>query len=178
VIPGFIPVESLNANHDLSQFSCGKAAMDNWLRRHALANQQLDSSKTFVTCPTSDRQRVGGYYSLTVASVQRENAPATVSEGMPPYAIPVVVLARLARDEKFANAHLGAALLKDALIRTVRVASEVGIRAMFVDALDDEARGFYERFQFERSPVSEHQLFLPMNRIRASVVAAGLPMRP
>lgn len=89
-----------------------------------------------------------------------------------------MLLARLAVDQAFHKMHLGSALLRDALIRTVRVSTDAGIRAMLVDALDEEARGFYEHFGFEQSPANDLQLFLPMSRIRASVVAAGLPMEP
>ena len=101
---------------------------------------------------------------------------------MPNYPIPVMLLARMAVDENFRRpirkSRLGSALLKDALIRTVKVADDVGLRAMVVDALDADARGFYERFHFEQSPTHELQLFLPMTRIRASVVAARLPLKP
>lgn len=174
---GFIPPAPLTPEHDRTRFSCGKSSLDHWLRRYALANQGLDSSKTFVICPADDPRRVVGYYSLSVGSVVHEKAPPSVEEGMPPYDIPVIVLARLAVDERFRrpalDVRLGEALLCDALVRAVGVAEDVGIRAMLVDALDEEARGFYVRYGFEPSPVSGPQLFLPMARIRASIEAAG-----
>jgi predicted N-acetyltransferase YhbS len=89
-----------------------------------------------------------------------------------------MLLARLAVDRAFQKMRLGSALLKDSLLRTVKVASDTGIRALLVDALDEEARSFYEHFGFEQSPTNDLQLFLPMARIRASVVAAGLPTQP
>jgi GNAT superfamily N-acetyltransferase len=153
--------------------------LDGWLQKYALANQRLDSSRTFVTCPDFNPNQVVGYYSLTVGSVQHEDSPDAVRKRMPSrYPIPIMLLARLAVDQAFHKMHLGSALLRDALIRTVRVSTDAGIRAMLVDALDEEARGFYEHFGFEQSPANDLQLFLPMSRIRASVVAAGLPMEP
>ena len=144
-----------------------------------MANQELGSSRTFVTCPEDSPQRVVGYYSLTYASVQHEDTPPDVREGMPRYPIPVMLLARLAVDGDFRSpsrpTRLGSALLKDALIRAVRAAEEGGLRAVMVDALHDQARRFYERFGFEPSPTHEFQLFLPMARIRASLLAAGDP---
>lgn len=170
----------LAPEHDVSRFDCGKSSLNHWLQKYALSNQRLDSSKTYVTCPADDPTRVVGYYSLTVSSVQHFDAPAETREGMPRYPIPVMLLGRMGVDQEFRSPNrktrLGSALLKDALLRSVRVAEEVGLRAMVVDALDEDARGFYERFQFEQSPTNELQLFLSMNRIRASLLAAGVPM--
>ena len=150
--------------------------MDRWLKRHALVNQELGSSRTFVTCPRVEPKRVVGYYSLTFASVQHEDTPANVQEGMPRFPIPVILLARLAVDLDFRapqrTAHLGSALLKDALIRAVRASEQGGLRAVMVDALHESARNFYLRFGFEPSPTHELQLFLPMSRVRASLLAA------
>ena len=177
--PGFPPVEPLAGSHDISGFDSGKPPLDNWLRTYALANQRLDSSRTFVICPDFNPQKVAGFYSLTVGSVQHEDSPQTVRERMPAhYPIPVMLLARLAVDRTFHKMRLGSALLKDSLLRTVKVTSDTGIRALLVDALDEEARSFYEHFGFEQSPTNDLQLFLPMARIRASVVAAGLPTQP
>jgi predicted N-acetyltransferase YhbS len=180
MVPGFRPTETLTGTHDVSAFGCGKSALDTWLKRHALGNQDLGSSHTFVVCPELDPARVVGYYALTVGSVQLENAPIEVQKDMPPkFAIPVMVLARLAVDSRYRppvqKLGLGKALLKDALIRTVRVANEAGVRAMLVDALDHDAKGFYERYEFIASPIDELPFFLPMNRIRASVLAADVP---
>lgn len=151
--------------------------MDMWLKKYALSNQELGSSRTFVTCPDDDAGWVVGYYSLTFASVQHEDTPRDVREGMPRYPIPVMLLARLAVDIDFRSprrvTHLGSALLKDALLRSVRAAEEGGLRAMMVDALHDEARHFYERFGFEAAPTHDLQLFLPMSRVRASLLAAN-----
>jgi len=175
VVRGFRPTEPLSGAHHVEEFQCGKRPLDRWLKNHALDNQALGSSRTFVTCPEADPRRVAGYYSLTFASVQHENTPIDVREGMPKYPIPVMLLARLAVDLEFRpprqKTRLGSALLRDALIRTVRAAEEGGLRAVMVDALDEEAGEFYRRFGFEQSPTHELQLFLPMSRVRASLRA-------
>jgi predicted N-acetyltransferase YhbS len=178
MVPGFTAAVTLTQIHDVSEFNCGKPALDSWLRRHALANQELGSSRTFVVCPEIAPARVVAYYALTLGSVQLDAAPPEVSEGMPPrFAIPVMVLARLAVDARYRSPaqklRLGKALLKDALVRTLRVANEAGVRAMFVDALDEDAKGFYERHGFIPSPTGDFQFYLPISRIRASVLAAG-----
>ena len=85
---------------------------------------------------------------------------------MPRYPISVMILARLAVDEHQAGQGLGKALLKDALLRTAQAADIAGIRALLVHAKDDEARAFYEHFDFEPSPTDPYHLFLLMNDLQ------------
>jgi GNAT superfamily N-acetyltransferase len=53
---------------------------------------------------------------------------------------------------------LGAALLKDAIGRTLAAASSAGIRSLAVHAKDERARGFYEHFGIRPSPSEPLQL--------------------
>jgi predicted N-acetyltransferase YhbS len=81
--------------------------------------------------------------------------------------VPVILLARLAIDQKEQGAGLGAGLLKDALSRASSAAEEIGARAVLVHAQDDEARAFYEHVDFEPSPTHLLHLFLLMKDLRA-----------
>ncbi|MGH6944822.1 MAG: N-acetyltransferase, partial [Geminicoccaceae bacterium] len=58
--------ELLNARHDLSQFSCGRPALDNWLKTRALANQEKGFTVVMVV---HDEGRVVGYYGLAPSAV-------------------------------------------------------------------------------------------------------------
>jgi GNAT superfamily N-acetyltransferase len=158
-------VEKLSDEHLLDPFECGKPSLDDWLKRYALANQKLDSSQTYVVQRNSI---VVGYYSLTVGSVSKKEAPSRIGRGMPNYPIGVILLARLAVDHRERGAGLGGALLKDALTRCVSAADSVGARAVVVDALDEEARSFYEHFNFGRCPGNDLRLMLKIQDLRAS----------
>jgi GNAT superfamily N-acetyltransferase len=81
----------------------------------------------------------------------------------------VVLLARLAVDKSLTKKGIGAALLKDALVRVSNAADIVGARALLVHAKDDEAKSFYEHFGFEPSPSDPLHLFLLMKDIRAAI---------
>jgi predicted N-acetyltransferase YhbS len=65
----------------------------------------------------------------------------------------------------------GAGLLKDAMLRTLQAAHIAGIRAFAVHAKDDEARAFYEHFDFVSSPTDPYHLFLLVKDIRAALKA-------
>lgn len=156
-------IEKLSSSHDLSAFDCGKESLNAWLRRFALANQLSDSAQTYVGVQEG---MVKGYYSLTVASVAPDEAPARISKGLARHPIGVVLLARLAADKSEQGHGIGGGLLKDALSRALSAAETVGVRAVLVNAIDAQARGFYEHFGFQRSPVDEFELMLLMKDIR------------
>jgi len=81
--------------------------------------------------------------------------------------VTVILLARLAVDQKEQGKGLGRALLKDALLRALQVADLVGCRAVLVHAKDSSAQAFYSQFGFEPSPSNELHLFLLMKDITA-----------
>ena len=110
---------------------------------------------------------VAGYYSLAVGSVRRADAPGRAGKGLARHPIPVMILARLAVGRTRQGKGLGRLLLRDALLRTL----QAGIRALLVHAKDDEARAWYESFDFEPGPTDPRHLFLLMKDIRAN---AGL----
>ena len=150
-------VEKLSPDHELSAFSCGTPALDTWLKRFARQNQAAGASRTYVVHRAN---RVVGYYALAAGSVERQEAPDRVSRGLARHPLPVVILARLAVDQTEQGSGLGRALLKDALLRIANAVDVIGVRAVLVHAKDENARRFYERFDFEPSPIDPLQLFL------------------
>ena len=165
-LPPPLAVEKLADKHLLSDFDCGKPPLNDWLKRFALQNQRMDSSRTYVVHRNSV---VVGYYSLTAGSIEKQHAPTRIGKGMPDYPIGVIVIARLARDHRAHRTGLGAALMKDALARCASAADIIGARAVFVHAIDAEARSFYEHFNFERCPENAMHLMLLMKDLRANL---------
>ncbi len=151
----------LTGAHRLEEFRCGEPALDEWLQRHALNNQQSGASRTFVI---ADQDRVIGYYALAAGSVTRTDAPPRLRRNMPD-PIPVAVLGRLAVDERWQQAGLGASLLKDALLRCRAAAVEIGFVAVLVHALSENAKAFYQRAGFLESPIHPLTLVLPIKSI-------------
>jgi GNAT superfamily N-acetyltransferase len=159
-------IEKLRADHDLTNFDCGKDDLNRFLQRYALPNQQANSALTYVACRG---KAVIGYYSLTVGAVAHAEATERVKKAMPRYPIPVMILARLAVDSSERGRGLGKALLKDALLRTTQAGHIAGIRALLVHAKDDEAKAFYEHYDFEASPTDPYHLFLLMKDLQRLV---------
>lgn len=149
----------LTAAHELSDFSCGYASLDEWLRRRALANQDTGASRTYVL---AEGERVIGYYALAAGSVALLETPGRLRRNMP-NPIPVMVLGRFALDLRWQGRGLGADMLRDAVLRTQQAANIGGMRALLVHAIDDRAAGFYLRWGFQPSPMAELTLFLPLH---------------
>jgi GNAT superfamily N-acetyltransferase len=116
---------------------------------------------------------VVGYHALAGASIEHLDATHRAAKGMPRHQIPALLLARLAVDESVKGRGLGAFLLRDAMMRTLSVSEQVGIRLLLVHALNDDARPFYEHFGFEPSPTDPMNLQMIVKDIRASLEAAA-----
>jgi GNAT superfamily N-acetyltransferase len=152
--------EALSSSHQLAEFVSGEVVLDDWLKQRGLKNQALGAARTFVVCKTGMKQVVG-FYSLATGSVNHVETTGSLRRNMPD-PIPVIILARLAVDVSFRGKGLGADLLHDAVLRCYRVAENIGVRAIMVHALTEEAKGFYLHHGFKASQTQERTLFLKL----------------
>lgn len=159
----FTPVAVLDSSHDRAQFDCGVEALNVYLRKYALQNQRKGIVRNYVTCRDS---RIVGYYSLAYGSAAQADAPPALAKGIGKYPIPVMILARLAVDVRERGQGLGRALLKDATLRTLQAADIAGLKAIFVQAKDEQAEQFYTRWGFIASPGDPLHLFFPLDPLR------------
>lgn len=153
--------------HDLRSFDSGNRELDEWLRRHAPAAQQMDSARTFLL---TEGGRILGFFSLTMGSVRREEAPARLVRGMPGYPVGMVLLARLAVARSEQGRGRGALLLAEALRKAVAAGEAAAARLVVVDAIDEDAASFYRRHGFVPTPEHPLRLYRRMRDIRASLV--------
>jgi len=156
-------IQKLDRNHIVAAFDCGHEDLNRYIARFALNNQSAGSAQTYVAITDSN---VVGYYSLAVGAVAHSQAPVRMVKGLARHPVPVMLLARLAVDNEAKGRGLGAALLHDALARTLQAADIAGIRALIVHAKDDEARRFYEHFNFDPSPTDSYHLYLMIKDLR------------
>jgi GNAT superfamily N-acetyltransferase len=159
--------ELLTSAHDCSAFSCGKPALNKYIKKYALVNQKNEISRTYIT---TKENRVVGYYSLAFGSISHTEATQKIKEELPQYPIPIILLARLAVDVREKGRGLGKALLRDAMLRTLQAADIGGLRAMLTHAKDEEAKSFYEKYGFESSPINELHLMLGIKDIRSNLI--------
>ena len=146
--------EPLAPDHELDAFESGVATLDEWLKRRARRNEAEGASRTFAICVG---RRVVGYYSLAAGSILHTAATGKVRRNMP---VPVLLLGRLAVEGAWHRKGLGADLLSDAVLRAMGAAKTIGVRAILVHAISDEAKAFYEKHGFRSSPVEPMTLMI------------------
>jgi len=151
---------------DLNQFDCGNEELNAWLQRHAFASHKADLARTYLAL---HGETVAGYVSLTTGSVRPEDAPKRLARGMPRYPIGTILIARLAVDISYQGRHLGSRLLAEALRRAVAASDAAAARLVVVDAIDDDAVGFYRRWGFIDAPENPRRLYRKMSDVRASL---------
>jgi GNAT superfamily N-acetyltransferase len=166
----FALVIPLAPPHDTTAFDCGSKAQTEWLRRYALQAQTAGTSRVYVTTAPGS-PTILGYYALAAGSVEPAEASDRLRKGTGRHPIPVVILTRLGVDIRAQGIGLGAALVRDALLRAAAAADVIGVRALLVHAESDSARAFYEHIaEFEPSPTDPLHLVLLMKDLRRALV--------
>ncbi len=161
-----LALEPLDDEHRVAAFDCGVAALNDYLIRRALSDQQAGKSRTLVA---ARGKRVVAFVSLAAASVEPDTATGRVAKGQGSQGVPVILLARLAVDAREQRRGLGTAMLVEALARCARAAELVGVRAILVHAKDEHARSFYKKYEFEASPTHPLHLFMLMKDVRKNL---------
>lgn len=149
----------LESSHVRGHFNSGSEQLDRYLREQATQDSRRRIAACFVAL--TDEQRIAGYYTLAAASIPLVDLPDKTAKKLPRYpAVPAVLLGRLAVDQAFKGSGLGAALLADAITRSVK--AEIASFALIVDAKDEAAASFYIRHGFISFQDQPRLLFLPL----------------
>jgi hypothetical protein len=159
----FSEAEKLNKSHFIKDFDCGNNALNDYLKKYALQNQNKNISNTFVVKKDSI---VIGYYTLTFGGVTKNCLPDSLNKHLPNYQIPVMILARFAVELKEQGKGLGKALLKNAILKTLLASEIAGIKAIMVNAKDKKNKIFYKSYGFQESNIDELNLFLSIESLK------------
>jgi GNAT superfamily N-acetyltransferase len=156
-------IEKLRRDHSIDAFDCGQEDLDSRLRKYALLNQGAGAAQTYVGLVGDV---VIGYYSLAVGQIEYNDAPERLRNGLARHPVPIMLLARLAVDKNWQQQGVWRSLLRDAVLRTMQAADIAGIRALAVHAKDEQARRYYEQFDFVASPADPLQLLVLLKDVR------------
>ncbi len=165
VEPRVTAPEHLQAHHDFAGFDCGEPELNDWLRLQGLKNEASGASRTYVICA---ERRVVGYYALATGAIARAAATGKVRRQMPD-PLPVMIIGRLAVDTRHQGHGLGYGLLRDALLRTLQVAEQTGIRAVLLHAMTAEEKRFYQRAGFQESPIDPMAMMITIADIERAL---------
>lgn len=158
-------VEPIRSRHDRESFDCGEASLNEFLKKYARQNEDLNLSRTCVA-RLPDDLRVLGYYSLSAGQVNAADLPPEEARRLPCYPVPVVLIGRLAVDRSAQGRRLGYGLLVRALERAYQVSKEIGVYAVAVVAINEAARAFYLKCGFKELLDDGMHLFVSVKTIR------------
>jgi GNAT superfamily N-acetyltransferase len=158
-------IQHFDRTHDRSGFDCGQPSLNDFLSRLVTQYEKRGIGRTYVLVPEGEN-RVLGYYTLASGQLVLSDLPDGVAKKLPRHPIPVVLLARLAVDRTVQGQKLGELLLRNAFQRSLDVATQLGNFAVTVDAIDERAVQFYEKFGFVRLKNRSDRLFLMLETLR------------
>lgn len=156
-----IQFQALQDSHDTAGFTCGVAALDQWLWGIARQHISKGISRTFCAVDADSPAQILGYYSLTVAELDTDKLPKDVARKLPRRA-PLVLIGRLANAVTARGQGVGSLLLIDAMRRIVEVSNNVGVTLILVEAKDEQAASFYQHYGFVPLPDTPLRLVLPV----------------
>jgi GNAT superfamily N-acetyltransferase len=168
-----IVIRRLEEHDEVENFDSGDDALNNYLKRHAWVNQaRISIGVSYVAVDEGAPGTVLGYFTLAMASADRDAFPKKYVRGLPPYDLPLILLARLAVDRRFAGRGVGHVLISEALHIGLRVADEVGCRCIITDAYRGRV-SWYARYGFVAiegaTETGPQKMFLDMRTVRSSL---------
>ena len=155
-------IEPLNATHDRVAFHCNVEALDRYINNQAGQDIKRRISRIFIAALPNNPKEIMGYYSLSTLSIELSQLPEKLVRKLPKHPIPAALIGRLAVSKNAQGCGIGKMLLVDAIKRTLSVSDQIAIYAMVVDAINDNAKGFYQQFGFARLSDDSPRLFLPL----------------
>ncbi len=129
----------------IENFHCGDEIVDTWVKRHSATARKRGTAVIYVTYCEGN---VAGFYTLSTHSVARGDIDGGWLSRNAPYQVPTVLLGMMGVDEKYKGLGLGAQLLRDAILNSMKIAELAGARALVVDPTGDAAASFYQHFGF------------------------------
>lgn len=168
-----ISIRRLESDDLLDQFDCGDHPLNDYLKRHAWANQSRNLiGVTYVAVEDAQSRIVLGYYTLAASAISRDLLPVELTKELPRHRnLPVTLLARLAVSKPFQKSGLGGKLLWHALRNVLALSEHLGFRFLLVDAYPSAA-GWYARYGFVAiegtGPGHTQSMFIDIRTIEAA----------
>jgi len=159
-----VVIEPLEKRHDRKSFRCGKPELDNYIQALARQHQDKGFARVYVAVEQGQNQ-VLGYIALAMGNVVLQDADEAVFARLPKHPMPVLHVARLATDERFAGKGIASLLLTHAADIAIEASVSIGVHALELIAMDDEAYKFYLHKGFLPLKSDNMRLYAPVQTI-------------
>lgn len=161
-----VSVKEISPKSVLKKFDCEVEALNEFLSRYALKNDELGIGKTFVAL--NENNQIAGYFTLATAQVAYQEIPDDFKEKLPKYPIPALRIARLAVNKDLKGKGIGKWLLAQAFIKAMHVADVTGLYFIIVDA-KETSKSFYEHYGFHKFFDEDLSYFILVDTVRKAM---------
>lgn len=161
-----VSIKEIESKTALKKFDCDIEALNTFLARYALKNDELGIGRTFVALDGDDQ--IAGYFTLATAQVAYDEIPEDYKSKLPKYPVPALRIARLAVSKDMQGKGVGKWLLAQAFIKVIQVADVTGLYLIIVDA-KESSKTFYEHFGFQNFMDEELTYFILVDTVRKAV---------
>ena len=160
--------------HIVSDFSCGNASLDDYIRIHQERDENDHTAVTFVLVDreaTSSPKPIIGYFTLNSFTLPRLQARRRDRDKyLGRYdPVPAVLIGRLALDARFQGRGLGNTLLLAAFMKVLRIRDEIGIAVVVVHAIDEAAAAFYQHHGFTQFRDEPFHFYYPLATLESGL---------
>lgn len=165
-------LELLAGSHDRDGFDCGSEPLNLFLKQTARQHAERGISRTFVLVDedAAAPKSILGFFSLNICQVKSETLTPQAARRLP-RDVSGVRLGRLAVARQRQRQGIGETLLVAAMTKFLEIFNVAGGIGLFVDAKDQDAKRYYERFGFVPMPSNELELFLPVKTIQEALAS-------
>lgn len=146
--------------HDRKNFTCGIAALDEYLLRFAVQQSKKGVTVVRVLVDDSKPAEILGYYSLSAAQIDVSSLDEADKKQLPRYPVPCFRMGRLACSTAHQGKGIGKLLIGCAVARCIEARKQVAAFALIVDAKNAHAKNFYKHFGFKACVDSPMTLYL------------------
>ena len=137
----------LSEDDERNHFDCGRESLNTCFRRHAWQNHVTGISRTSVICDASTKLIIG-YVTLSAAQIERAFLPKAHQRNKPD-PVPATLLGQIAIHRTYQGQGHARSLLWFALTTALRASREIGSFGVLTHPIDEQIRGFYQRWGFE-----------------------------
>lgn len=154
----------MEKHHTRAAFKSGVSELDRYLIHQASQDIKRYLARIYVATRREETDVVG-FYTLSASRIDIGELPIEVSQKLPSYPyVPAILIGRLAVDLSYQGKGLGKLLLMDALYKSFK--DHVAAMAVIVEAKNDNAKAFYQTYDFEVFPEQPRKLFVRMAKIK------------
>ncbi|MBX9836863.1 MAG: GNAT family N-acetyltransferase [Silvanigrellaceae bacterium] len=147
-------------------FECGNDHLNDFIKTKGSQYEKNNLARIFLAIE-EDTITIAGYYTLSGNSVDLTNIPENDSKKLPKHLrVPVALIGKLAVDKNFQGQGLGSYLLMDALDRILNLSEEMGYYAVEVDAIDDKAKSFYDKYGFQSLLDDNKHMYISLKKLK------------